>query len=265
MKCYLYLAVFYYSTFVCASMGPFGPMQQTVPGSIQPSAQPERSPFIMTFFFRPIPYDPTRSAHQESSDADQVTIPSTINESMIMKSLLSNYLVYGIFVTYAGYFTYSDINGQVIFPRKNQNPRIKILVTKSIKPIFEPSIEMPTKTINHWEIIDPRQTKYYITELKQDPDIKLYFWNTQERPLPRKSHIPSDALIIFADPKHILVPTGPIKLGINTAHFLLPDIFVSPDINLALDALWFLKVKKYFGGIKDVYKFEKQGYLMHIV
>lgn len=288
MKHYLYLTAFFVfciGIFVYGGMpmgsppfepqlgqGPgFGPQFGPPPRSPETSGPQfaqmtlptaERTPYVMTFFFRPLPYDPKKNS-AESFD-EKVHTPGALSESLLVKNLLSNHLVNSIFATYAGYFALSDMNGQVIFPRKNQKPRIKILVTRNIKPIFEPSIETPTKTIHHWELVEPAQAKYYETELKQDPDIKLYFWSTRQKKLPKKQRIPNDTLIIFAEPKYIIIPTGPIKLGINTAHFLLPDIFVSPEINRALDALWFLKVKKYFGPIKTVYKFEKQGYLSQI-
>lgn len=221
----------------------------------------DKSPYMISFFFRPLIYN-NKILNKENLHRT-ISTPGAISESIIEQSLINNYLVNGIFVTYAGFFTYSGFtnnNGQVIFPRRNKKPRIKILVTQMITPIFEPAINKPSATINHWELSNPNNSQFYICELKQDPDIKLYFWNTSQRRLPVNKIIPNDTLIIFADPENIIIPTGPIKIGINTPHFFLPDIFVSPKINRSLNALRFIKIKKYFAPIKIETQLDKQGY-----
>lgn len=221
----------------------------------------DKVPYVITFFFRPLIYN------QKKIDKENlhrtVSTPGIFTNTVVEQNLALNYIVNGIFVTYGGFFTYSGFtndNGQIRFPRRNKKPRIKILVTQMVTPIFEPATNRPSATINHWELSNPESSQFYICELKQDPDIKLYFWHTSQRKLPTNKIIPNDTLIIFADPENIIIPTGPIKLGTNTPHFFLPDIFVSTKINRAVSALRFLKIKKYFAPIKIETKFDKEGY-----
>lgn len=219
-------------------------------------------PYIITFFFRPDTYQKSPMAHEDIKE--HLATPGKFAYKLNKRQLVDRYKISGIFVAYAGFFMSSDSVGQVTFPRKNQKPQVRILVTQAIKPIFVPTIKIPTKTVSHWQVAQTAQAAYYLAELKKDESKNVYYWYITEQKLPKYRKIPNDALIIFTDPKYINVPLGPIQIAPNSPHFILPDFYVSPKLNQALSALRFLKVKKYFAPLRYEYKFEPQGYIRQI-
>jgi hypothetical protein len=213
----------------------------------------EKAPHIITFFFLPLSRAP-RQFTQEKLDRTLAT-PGALSHSLLKRSLTQNYSVSGICVVYAGFSYFSDNNGQVMFPRQNLKPLVKLMVTQSIKPIFYPNIPIPTSTVHHWELNQPANASFYKIELIQTNDQQDVGWQASELPIPKKGRIPDDTIIIFADPKTVVLPTGIVKPSPHTAHFLLPDIYVTPQISPALSALRFLKVRRYFSPLRMVYKF----------
>lgn len=220
-------------------------------------------PYVITFFFKPDLHQYEAMNHDEIKE--HLETPGKFAYQLAKKDLLNTYKVDGIFVAYAGYFMASDKTGQVVFPRKNQKPQLKIVVTQTLKPIFVPTVSIPTKTILYWQAAAPAQVEYYTASLKKDEDTKTYSWYITQEPASKDKKIPTDALIVFADPKYINVPTGHVEIAPNSPHFILPDLYVSPKMNTALSALRFLKIKKYFSRIHFEYKIENQGYARQIV
>lgn len=219
-------------------------------------------PYVITFFFKPDLYTYETMSHADVQE--HLETPGKFAYKLHKKDLINKFKVDGIFVTYAGYFMASDSIGQVIFPRKNQKNQVKIIVTQSIKPIFVPTIEIPTKTIQSWQIAAPAKVAYYQAELKKSEDGRAYYWYITEENFLKTNKIPTDAIIVFADPKYIKVPTGAVEIAPNSPHFILPDLYVSPKLNTALSALRFLKIKKYFSPVHFEYKMENQGYVRQI-
>src|SRR5919106_1200435 len=66
-----------------------------------------------------------------------------------LSNLVNPWQVAGIFATYAGYLESSDSFGYIIFPRKQVQPLLHVLITNRIEPIV-----MLKQTISHW-IISP--------------------------------------------------------------------------------------------------------------
>ncbi len=217
----------------------------------------EQTPHIITFFFKPL--HPAKNFTADKFNNKAAT-HGALTYSLVKQHLANSYLVSGICVTYAGFSRYSDTNGQILFPRQSLRPRIRIFVTQSIKPIFYPTAQIPTSTVHHWELIKGVPASYHIVELTENEKGEK-FWQTTEQTVPKNRRIPLDALVIFADPKNVLVPVG-LSLAVeNTAHFLLPNIYVSPKISPTLSALRFLKVRRYFSPVSLVYKYVTKGYI----
>lgn len=220
------------------------------------------APHIITFFFRPFEKRP--KVFDAEALKDTISTPGKITRSLMKKNLADRYHVNGIFVTYAGYSEYSSCTGQVVFPRESQKPIMKIIVAQSIKPIFYPDVDKPAKTVNYWQVTDQSKAKYYQVELKQvDPEGDAY-WFVTKKDLPKNRKIPRDAIVIFAEPKHIWMPKGRNKRAASSPHFMLPDVYVSFKISPSLGALRFLKVKKYFSPIKFAYQFGEKEFSQKI-
>lgn len=148
--------------------------------------------------------------------------------------------VQGVFASYWGYLRTGNQNGQVLFPRKQRKPSLKILVTSRIKPVL-----MIGRTVHHWEIDPSIASTLYQLDRIEDPETKKSYWLVQSSDLPDNNIIGLDTIIIFAQPKHIVVPAGKFKTK-KSPHLYLPDIYVKKGINTLLQSLWILKVKNFF-------------------
>lgn len=224
----------------------------------------EKTPHIITFFFTPLTKEQAQKKLTTERLQQKLDTPGKISQRMLKNSLLDMHATNGIFVLYAGYSAVSDINGQVMFPRKNQKPQVKILVTQSIKPLFNPTVPDPSKTLQGWQIIHPEQASYYLMQLIKNPKTNTYVWQTTEQMLPKNLIVPDDAIIIFADPDYISIPTGNPRTAANSPHFMLPDIYVNPKITNPLAAIRFLKIRKYFAPVPLSYKFGQRQYSVQV-
>lgn len=192
---------------------------------------------VITFFFRPCV--PTVLSTSQKS-LKNVYIPGKISAKTLKYMLSTPSFVQGVFASYWGYLRTGNQNGQVLFPRKQRKASLTILVTSRIKPVM-----MIGRTIHHWEIDPSVATDLYQLDRIQDEETKKYYWLVQPGKTPENNIIGLDTIIIFAQPKHIIVPLGKFKTK-KTAHLYLPDIYVKKGINNLLQSLWVLKIKNFF-------------------
>jgi hypothetical protein len=211
---------------------------------------------VITFFLAPYNKEP-KSPEQIKDKMDK---PGKINRMLgkeyIWKSLGG---VPGIFSTYAGFLQMSDLDGQMIFPLKQNKPFLYLTITQRITPIIRSG-----NTISHFEFESGTPTAFYSIEQKKDPETKLMFWDVQRALLPNDNHIPLETIVIFANPCYILVPEG-ITLTPESPNWTLPTLYVKKGIALADNALYVLNLSQYFGSLLNIYKKEKKGYISHLV
>lgn len=155
---------------------------------------------------------------------------------------------FGLFSTYAGYLAISDINGQIIFPRKTIKPSLNLLITDKVSPVF-----MLGNTIAYWQIDKDAQAKMYTIERKFDNQTQSYFWDVNEQESPKNNIIPLHTIIIFANPENIYVPTG-ITLTDDNPQLFLPNIYVKKEFAKVNNALFVLNIKPFFETLKKLYK-----------
>ena len=67
----------------------------------------------------------------------------------------------GIFATYGGFLTVSDLNGEITFPRKHRKPFIYLIITEKMSPIIRSG-----NTIDHWELVEDTPVEMYKFEQK---------------------------------------------------------------------------------------------------
>lgn len=215
----------------------------------------EISPYVITFFIRPLPltYRPINPDKAERT----ISSAQKIIKTLIKKEINELHLYSGIYVNYAGMFAVSDMNGQVTFSRKAAEPKLHLLVTEDLKAA--PLNPHNNKTLLGF-LPDPKAPlQYYAYERKLDPETELYSWVVTEEPFPKNKRVPLDTIVIIANPKHIVVPMGTTH-AIESENLILPDIFTTHNLNSALNALRFLKLRQYFAPVKMEYKFIPDGY-----
>lgn len=171
----------------------------------------------------------------------------------------------GIFETYAGYITASDLNGQVTFPRQHEEPFFYLLITPAIQPVF-----MFRKTISHWETLPEAPAAFYKIErkviVKEKPEkIKAYYWETTELPLPTDHRIPMETIVIFAKPKHFYLSSleGIVPTNDNT-NLILPPLYIAKQALTLNETLFVLSIRQFFSGITKQFKAEPMRLLSQI-
>jgi len=175
----------------------------------------------------------------------------------VFRAFAKPFLTSGIFCTYGGNSSITDLNGQVSFIRTHKKPSTTIIVTKNIVPIL--SLE---NTVHHWELSRKRHVKMYNAEKKLDPLAKTYFWDIKEKPI-KDNIVSKDAIVIFAHPKYVYIPTG-ITITTKNPQLVLPDIYIKPGINKVKSALLLFNVKNLVSPVKSLYQKGKMRYSRHL-
>jgi len=204
----------------------------------------------ITFFFKPVP--------DIKKVTEKIKKPGKLAKHAA-HAVVQHAPVAGILVTYAGYVTASNYNGEVVFPRKHQKTVITIVITPEMTPIalFE-------NTLLHWQLIPGLPVQMYSCELKQNSKTGGYYWDTQEVAVPEDNKIPLSALVITADPKNIVINTGQ-SITNETANLVLPDIFVRKGINIMKNSSYMLTVRHFFKPIDTEEKREPLKMITHII
>jgi hypothetical protein len=204
----------------------------------------------ITFFFKPFP--------DIKKVTEKIRKPGKLAKHAV-HGIVQHTPVAGILVTYAGYVTASNYNGEVVLPRKHQKTEITVVVTPEMTPIalFE-------NTILNWQLIPGLPAQMYTCDLKQDGKTGGYYWDTQEVAVPEDNKIPLSAIIITADPKNIVINTGQSTTN-ETANLVLPDILVRKGINIVKNSSYMLTVRHFFKPIDTEEKREPLKMITHII
>ena len=176
----------------------------------------------------------------------------------IVKAAFKKYISSGIFCTYYGYLTASDLNGQVIFPRKVKDPELNIIITNRIIPIA-----MGGNTLHHWEIDPGTPAKMYSFSRRFDREIGAHFWETKEIELPKDERIDKHTIVVIGKPKYFKIPLG-VSITDKSTQLLLPDIYLQKNIIKAGGALYIFALKNFFQTIHFKFKKNKASYIQQI-
>ncbi len=209
---------------------------------------------LITLFLKPYPEISAKNASQKlAPKLDRIGKLSSTRSKNILPPSIS-----GIFATYGGFLTVSDLMGELSFPRKHTKPFVYLLITEKITPIV-----MAGNTISHWQLEPGIAAEMYLFEQKWDEEINVVYWDVSQVPVPKNKRVPLESLTIFANPKYVYVPLG-ISLFRESPHLILPDIYIKKGINLTASALYLLNLTHYFGSILQLYKKQPDRYIRHL-
>lgn len=186
---------------------------------------------IICFFFKPMA-DAQQIAHKLKQ-------PGKIAQHTI-HSIIDHIPVSGIYVTYAGFITVSDENGEVQLPRKHREDMVNILITTDIEPV--PQFE---NTIRQWNLAPHTLAQMYTLQEKYNASTKESTWEIHKSTMPADNQIPLTTIIIIAKPKNIFIPLEPSKT-IKSANLMLPAIYVKKGINSVSQGMYTLTVRHLF-------------------
>lgn len=153
----------------------------------------------------------------------------------------------GVYVLYAGYVDRVDFNHQVIFPRLTEQDELDIIITRKVFPIT-PEFK---NTVSYFSRIENKPIAYYHIKRHTDPQTHFSYWETTKLETPKDKTISPLALVIFAEPDAVYVPTKPI-VATGGPNLVLPPIYATPKLNKDYTALSFIKMSPYFAPVEKV-------------
>ncbi len=225
-------------------------MTRIIPLFILLSAQIAQANPIVSFFFKQYPADSQRAHHL----AQKLKNPKTLSKGAIQNILTPNPIA-GIFSTYYGFLQASNANGQTMFPRKQSNTKIALVISNKVTPIIRFA-----NTISHWQLEPGVDAQLYNAEQVEDEQSKLRYWNIQKGELPTDNILPAtETLIILAKPKNIYIPTG-VTLAKKDPNLLLPDMYVRKTIQSLRNAMYIVNLAPFFRPVDILYKQGKKFY-----
>ena len=202
---------------------------------------------VITFFIKEKTQKKTkRKSSNTKLISESLVQPSFIHAVGKDRSWLDQPGVDGIQASYLGYIATSDKNGQITFPRQQQNDTIHILVIPEIEAEFIISGTL----ISHWITKHNYPAAFYEISRKKNKTLKTYYFDVKKIPVPQD--IPLNTVIIFAHPDHIHVPVG-ISLNTYSTNFILPEL-QAQKIDTIKNSLYTLSIKQYFEQIKIEHK-----------
>ena len=216
------------------------------------------APHSITFFVQPLPPKliPEQQKKQQNKAQKYSKQPEKLARALIKRELHPEQLNRGIYVTYLGYMTHSNSFGQVTLPRRTAQDTLHVLVTQDLTPVPRTTTQ-PTTLLGF--VVDPNaRASYYRYYLKQNPETDLLTWYVIEEIVP-SGIIPAQALIIFEDPEHIIIPVGTTST-FSRENLVLPPIYITPTAQPARNALRFLKLRKFFSAVAFSYTSIPNGY-----
>jgi hypothetical protein len=164
--------------------------------------------------------------------------PSFIKAIGKDRSWLNQPGVDGLHAIYLGYLAISDHNGQISFPRQQQNDTIYLLVT----PEIEPEFMMSPSLIHGWITKNHAPAAYYEINRKHNKELKTYYFDVRKIENPQE--IKNGTITIFAHPDHIHVPVG-ISLNTYSTNIILPELQAT-KVDTIKNSLYTLSIKQYF-------------------
>lgn len=211
-------------------------------------AQQSPTPHIMTLFFKPALKQYCEGPACEV--LDNLHIPGHINRVILSQNVMAQ-IISGIYVTYNGLVSHSDYNGQVSFPLKHADDTVTVIVTESLKPIL-----LFSNTVHHLEFAENSPAAVYSFQLNKQNNNPV--WVVKKSEITGRT-IPENALIIFAQPSHIIIAEGTFKADAGP-NAILPHIYVTENTPLSVNAIQFIKLSKFFAPVVKAFGYARERY-----
>jgi hypothetical protein len=225
--------------------------------------------YSLVIFMLPVQADRLPSSHlitfyieQRAEPETKPVLPDTIKKVIkpengtqsLIENVLIKHPVPGIYAAYLGWSTISDRNGQVILPRKHSEDRIQLVVTRSLQPVMSEEL-----LIHHFVAGFDEPVAFYDFQFKEDPAHKKAEWTVKKIPTPPSRIIPIHAVVLIAVPDQIYVPEGTFP-ALKGGNLILPKIYARPNLTTDINALYFLRVNRYFAPVEYAMRYASTQY-----
>lgn len=208
----------------------------------------------LTLFMAPYEMLLAEKPFSEEIKAELFQDPFYLSKKIINEDFAYNSDPRGVYVLYAGYVDLIDFNRQVRFPligTGTASPdEFTLIVTRKLKPYLANEDGTTVKFFTR----DPKYAiAYYAIKRNFDKKNNIHTWNITKIETPKDKQIPVGAIIIFAEPSHIIVPTEPV-VAVAGPNVVLPTVYATKDLTKDYNAITFLKISKYFDPIHEITK-----------
>lgn len=235
------------------------PLQPALGPAFKPQSKQESRaaiPHIITFFIErteeiPVPPSSDHIIHT-------ITRPGFPGYSFISNQLKPKN-VQGVYALYKGWATHSDVNGQIMFPRGHDQGVITLVVTRSLQPVL-----ISQNIIHHFIADIDEPVEYYHYDLQEAPHSKNPAWAVYKIQPPADRIIPTDAIVLIAQPEQIEIHEGYFP-SFKSPNLILPTIYARPGLTTGTNALTFLRYNRYFAPVKFAWRHGTARYATIIV
>lgn len=217
------------------------------PQSKEPASIRRQAPNVITLFMKPYEMVP-EFAKEEETKEELFQDPHWLTEKFLRGPFAYATDPRGVYVTYAGFVDTIDVNRQVRFPRLTQENEITLIVTRKLVPVV-----IRGNTVEYFLRDNKYDIAYYTLKRMNDLEKKIEYWNVEKADVPANKKISASALIIFAEPEHIVVPLGKITATAGP-NLVLPTIYANRGLEKDYNAFSFVKINRYFDPIQQVTK-----------
>ena len=201
------------------------------------------APHIITFFFKPELHRIGANSSTNGSNSSAHALPNSMQHAQLAQSPSAE-LVQGIWVVLnKGLVTFSDANGEVIFPRQQISEVVTVVVTNGIVPIF-----LSASTVYHNQLRENAPAAFYTYTRNHNQKTGKSTWIVQRIHPPAQNRIPDDAIVIIAKPEQIDIIEGVSETG-DSANFILPHMYVKEKVTTPINVLSLLKYNKFFAPV----------------
>lgn len=200
-------------------------------------------PHNVILFFERAPAGCTNVFAHSEKMVKKMGDPCKLNH-LIIKGHIKRASVEGICVFYSGSWTYSDNNGEVLFPLKHEGNSLMVIITQRIQPVIGAQGIVQNFFIPH----DEPYAAYLFTRTND----KQREWVITQKNIPANSPLPYETFIIIAKPQDIIIPKEHMH-SLSGPHMILPTIFVAENARISLDALHALGFNRYFSPVARIF------------
>lgn len=213
----------------------------------EPVSIRREAPHVIIFSMRPyeeLPEFKEKKATQERLFQDPYWLTKKILNSKFSYATNPR----GFHILFAGFSDTIDVNREARFPRYIQEDEIQMIITRKLIPVV-----IRGNTVEYFLHDTNYDIAYYTLKRMHDPEKNIEYWNVEKKDIPQNKKIPASALIIFAEPNEIIVPTGK-TIATGGPNLVLPPIYTNEKTDKDYNALSFIKINRYFDPIEQVTK-----------
>jgi hypothetical protein len=231
----------------------------------------------ISMFLHKYPYFHIKQEEQMSPEelSKALKQPGYVAEQALKSKSKWSSSVAGIMCLYAGNVATSDTNGEVIFPKLQQQDNIYLLITKGVG--FGPDYIIAPSTVHNWgqkketelSLDTEKSYEIYLITFKHDDKLEISYFDTKKATFPdiedqNSAHwrhgryiIPLNTITIISDPSDIFVPIG-ATITKYSPNLTLPPLFIKRTFCFIYNSLYTLAIKQYFNQEQATHQLEGQ-------